>query len=95
MAMKQEMEQQIQAQVKVWEAQIAAHQERMQKAGQEAKANYEQAIAQLKQNVEQAQKLAGQVKEANEGAWKDMQQASLESLERLQKGWADALKHFA
>ena len=94
MALKQEMEQQIQAQVKVWQAQIAAHQERMQQAGQEAKSDYERAIAQLRENAEQGQELLNQVKEANEAAWQDMQQASLQSLERLQKGWADALKHF-
>ena len=94
MALKQEMEKQIQAQVEVWKAQIAAHQERMQQASQEAKSDYERTIAQLKENAEQGQKLLNQVKEANEGAWRDMQQASLQSLERLQKGWADALKHF-
>jgi hypothetical protein len=35
------------------------------------------------------------VQDANEAAWKDMQRASLESLESLQKGWADALRRFA
>jgi hypothetical protein len=94
MALKQDMAQQIQAQIGVWQAQITAHRERMAQAGQEAKANSEKAIAQLQDNAEQAQKLLRQVQDANEGAWKDMQQASLQSLERLQKGWADALKRF-
>jgi hypothetical protein len=94
MALKQDMARQIQAQVEVWQAQIAAHRERMAQAGQEAKANQEKAIAQLQDNAEQAQKLLRQVQDANEAAWKDMQQASLQSLERLQKGWADALKRF-
>jgi hypothetical protein len=94
MALKQDMARQIQAQVEVWQAQIAAHRERMAQAGQEAKANQEKAIAQLQDNAEQARKLLRQVQDANEGAWKDMQQASLQSLERLQKGWADALKRF-
>lgn len=94
MALKQEMAQQIQAQIQVWQAQIKAHEERMAQASQEARANYEKAIAQLQENAEQAQKLLRQVQDANESAWKDMQQASLESLERLQKGWADALGRF-
>jgi hypothetical protein len=34
------------------------------------------------------------VREANEWAWQDVQQASLPSLERLQKGCADALACF-
>ena len=94
MALKQDMAQQIQAQIGVWQAQITAHQERMAQAGQEAKASSAKAIAQLQDNAEQAQKLLRQVQDANEAAWQDMQQASLQSLERLQKGWADALKRF-
>jgi hypothetical protein len=94
MALKQDMARQIQAQVGVWQAQIAAHRERTAQAGQEAKADSAKAIAQLQDNAEQAQKLLRQVQDANEGAWKDMQQAALQSLERLQKGWADALKRF-
>ncbi len=94
MALKQDMARQIQAQIEVWQAQIAAHRERMAQAGEEAKADSEEAIAQLQDNAEQARKLLRQVQDANEGAWKDMQQASLQSLERLQKGWADALKRF-
>ena len=95
MALKQDMARQIQAQVEVWQAQIAAHRERMAQAGEEAKADSEKAIAQLQDNAEQARKLLRQVQDASEGAWKDMQQASLQSLERLQKGWADALARFA
>jgi hypothetical protein len=94
MALKQEFAKQIEGQLAVWQAQIKDHQERMGQAGAEARANYEKAIAQLRENAEQANKLLSQVREANEGAWKDMQAASQRSLEQLQKGWADALKRF-
>ena len=61
----------------VWQAQIKEHQERMAQAGEaQAKADYEKAMAQLQDNAEQAQKLLRQVRDANEAAWKDMQQAS-------------------
>ena len=95
MALKQELAQQIQAQIGVWQAQIKEHQERIAQAGAEARARQEQGMAQLQENAEQAKKLLRQVQDANEGAWKDMQHASLDSLERLQKGWADALGRFA
>jgi predicted nucleic acid-binding Zn-ribbon protein len=95
MALKQEFAKQIENQVAVWQAQIKEHQERLGQAGAEARANYEKAIAQLRENAEQANKLLSQVREANEGAWKDMQAASQRSLEQLQKGWADALRRFA
>ena len=94
MALKQEFAKQIESQVAVWQAQIKDHQERMGQAGAEARAGYEKAIAQLRENVEEGNRLLQKVREANEGAWKDMQAASQRSLEQLQKGWADALKRF-
>jgi cob(I)alamin adenosyltransferase len=54
MMKKQEIEQQIQSQLKVWQAQIVGRQERMQQAGEEARANIEKVIAQLKEQAEQA-----------------------------------------
>ena len=94
MAMQQDMAQQIEAQIRVWQAQIKEHQERMGQAGAEAKAGYDQGLAQLRANVEEAGTLLRQVQDSNTAAWKDMQKASLDSLERLQKGWADALRRF-
>ena len=94
MALKQEFVKQIENQVAVWQAQIKEHQERLGQAGADARTNYEKAIAQLRENAEEGNKLLKKVREANEGAWKDMQTASQRSLEQLQKGWADALKRF-
>ncbi len=94
MAMQQDMAHQIEAQIQVWQAQINEHQERLAQAGQQAKGDYEAAIAQLQDNTEQARKLLRQVQTSNTAAWKDMQKASLDSLERLQQGWADALRRF-
>lgn len=95
MAMQQDMAQQIEAQIQVWQAQIKEHQERMGQAGAEAKAGYDKGLAQLRANVEEAGTLLRQVQDSNTAAWKDMQKASLDSLERLQQGWADALRRFA
>jgi hypothetical protein len=94
MAVKQEFARQVEAQVQVWQAQIKEHQERVGQAGAEAKAGYDKTLAQLRTNAEEAGKLLRQVQEANEAAWKDMQKASSDSLERLQQGWADALRRF-
>lgn len=94
MAIKHDMAQQIEAQLKVWQGQIKDYQERLGQAGAQTKADYEKAVAQMQENADQTKRLLQQVQEANEAAWKDMQQASQQSLERLQKGWADALRHF-
>ena len=95
MALKQEFARQVEAQVQVWQAQIKEHQERMGQAGAEAKAGYDKGLAQLRANVEEAGTLLRQVQDSNTAAWKDMQAASSQSLERLQQGWADALRRFA
>ena len=58
------------------------------------KADYEKSIASLRDNTEQATKLLGQVREASENAWKDMQASSEKALAQLQQGWAEALKRF-
>ena len=94
MALKQDFQKQLEAQISVWQAQIPVHQEQMQQAGAKARADAEKAIAQLKEQAEQAQKLLGQVQQASEAAWKDVHTANLKAFEQLQKGWADALKRF-
>ena len=94
MSLKQESAKQIEGQIAVWQAQIRDHQERLAQAGAEARGNYEKAIAGMRENVEQANRLLAQASEAQEGAWKDMQVASQSALEQLQTGWADALHRF-
>jgi hypothetical protein len=94
MALKQEFAKQIEAQVAVWQAQIKDYQERFGQVGAEARANYEKAVETMRENVEQANRLLAQAREAQEGAWKDMQAAQQRAFEQLQKGWADALGRF-
>jgi hydroxylamine reductase (hybrid-cluster protein) len=95
MAMRQDVSRQIEGQIAVWQAQIKEHQEQLGQAGAEARAGYEKAVATLRENAEQADKLLHQVRDAGEGAWKDMQASSLKAFEQLQKGWADAIGRFS
>jgi peptidoglycan hydrolase CwlO-like protein len=94
MALKQEFAHQIEQQIAVWQAQIKNHQERVAEAGAAMRGETEKAIAAMRENVEQANKLLVQARDAQENAWKDMQAASQSAFERLQKGWADALGRF-
>lgn len=94
MAIKQDFQKQLEAQISVWQGQIKDHQERMNEAGARAQADAEKAVAQLKEQTEQARKLLGEVQQASEAAWKDVHGANLKAFEQLQKGWADALKRF-
>ena len=95
MALKQDFQQVVEKQLAVWQVQIEEHQEQLGQAGAEARAGYEKAVATLRENAEQADKLLHQVRDAGEGAWKDMQASSLKAFEQLQKGWADAIGRFS
>ena len=94
MALKQDFAEQLQGQIAVWQGQIKDYQERLGQAGAQAQADYEKSIASLRDNTEQATKLLGQVREASENAWKDMQASSEKALAQLQQGWAETLKRF-
>ena len=85
----------IESQIGVWQGQIKDHQERLGEAGAEGRANYEKAMVSMRESAEQTGKLLLKVREANEAAWKDMQTATQSAFERLQTGWADALKGVA
>ena len=98
MALKQDFTKQLEGQLAAWQGQIKDYQERMAQAGtqlgEQTKADYEKSLAQLKASADEAGKLLAQAREASEGAWKDLQNASSKAFAQLQQGWADALKRF-
>ena len=57
----------IESQISVWQGQIKEHQERLSQAGAEGRANYEKAVAGMRENTEQTGKLLLKVRDANEG----------------------------
>ena len=95
MTMKQDFQQIVEKQLAVWQEQTKDYQERLTHAGADARASLEKAVAGLRDNTEQAKKLLGQVQQASEGTWQDMQSTSQKALAQLQEGWANALKRFA
>jgi hypothetical protein len=98
MALKQDFTKQLEGQLAVWQGQIKDYQERVAQAGaqlgEQAKADYEKGLAQLKERSAEASRLLAQAREASEGAWQDMHTASSRAFAQLQQGWADALKRF-
>jgi hypothetical protein len=85
----------VESQIGVWQGQIKDHQDRLSQSTAEGRGKYEKAVAGMRENSEKTGKLLLKVREANEGAWKDMQTATQNAFERLQTGWADALKAVA
>lgn len=91
MAVQQDFAKQLESQIAVWQGQIKDYQERMKEAGEAAKANYEKAVATMRENAEKATKLLNDVRQVQETAWKEAQTTSQKAFEGLQKAWADAL----
>jgi len=94
MTPKQNFAEQIKAQSDIWRAQAKDYQERLEQAGEQARAEYKKAIEQMEAKIQDAAKLAEQVRGANEAAWKDMVTASQKAFAELQRGWAEAVSRF-
>jgi hypothetical protein len=94
MTLKQNFAEQLKTQSDVWRAQAKDYQERMQQAGEQARAEYKKTMEQMETSIAEAAKLAEQVRTANEAAWKDMVTASQKAFAELQRGWAEAVSRF-
>ncbi len=94
MTLKQNFADQLQAQSNVWRAQAKDYQDRFEQAGEQARADYKKAIEQMEAKIQDAAKLAEQVRSVNEAAWNDMVSASQKAFAELQRGWADAVSRF-
>jgi hypothetical protein len=94
MTLKQNFAEQLQAQSDVWRAQAKDYQDRFEQAGEQARGEYKKAIEQMEAKIQDAAKLAEQVRSANEAAWNDMFSASQKAFAELQRGRADAVSRF-
>jgi uncharacterized NAD(P)/FAD-binding protein YdhS len=94
MTLKQDLAEQLKSQSDIWRAQAKEYQQRMEQAGQQARAEYKKAMEQMEAKIQDAGKLADQIRGANEAAWKDMASASQKAFVELQRGWVDAVSRF-
>jgi hypothetical protein len=94
MNMQQNFADQLKAQTEIWRAQATEYQERMQQAGDQARAEYKKALEQMEAKIQEGMQLAERVRSANEAAWKDMVSANQRAFAELQRGWAEAISRF-
>jgi predicted DsbA family dithiol-disulfide isomerase len=94
MTLKQNFAEQLKAQSDIWRAQAKDYQEHMEQAGEQVRVEHKKAMEQMETKIQDAAKLAEQVRSANEAAWKDMVSASQKAFVELQRGWADAVSRF-
>jgi hypothetical protein len=74
--------------------QAKEYQDRMQQAGEQARAEYKKALEQMEAKIQEGMQLAERVRTANEAAWKDMVNASQRAFAEMQRGWAEAISRF-
>jgi hypothetical protein len=72
MTLKQNFAEQLQAQSDIWRAQAKDYQEHMEQAGEQVRVEHKKAMEQMEAKIQDAAKLAEQIRNANEAAWKDM-----------------------
>jgi flagellar hook-basal body complex protein FliE len=94
MTLKQNLAEQLKAQSDIWRAQAKDYQERLEQAGEQARAEYKKAMEQMEAKIQDAAKLSEQVRSANEAAWKGTVTASQKAFAELQRGWAEAVSRF-
>jgi hypothetical protein len=94
MTLKQNFAEQLKAQSDIWRAQAKDYQEYMEQAGEQVRVEHKKAMEQMEAKIQDAAKLAEQVRGANEAAWKDMVTASQKAFAELQRGWAEAVSRF-
>ena len=94
MTLKENLAEQLKTQSDIWRAQAKDYQERMEQAGEQARAEYKKAMQQMEAKIQDAAKLAEQVRSANEVAWKNIVSASQKAFVELQRGWAEAVSRF-
>ena len=98
MALKQDFTKQLEGQLTAWQGQIKDYQERLAQAGaqlsEQAKADYEKGLAQLKTNAEEAGKLLEKARAPARVRGRTCRAASGKAFAQLQQGWADVLKRF-
>jgi hypothetical protein len=78
----------------IWRAQWQDYHDRLEQASEQTSIEYKKAMEQMETKIQDAAKLAEQVRSANEAAWKDMVTASQKAFAELQRGWAEAVSRF-
>jgi hypothetical protein len=86
MTLKQNFAEQLKAQSDIWRAQAKDYQGYMEQAGEQVRVEHKKAMEQMEEKIQDAAKLAEQVRSANEAAWKDMVSASQKAFVELQRG---------
>lgn len=91
MSPKDDFIRQLETQIAEWEKQIAGYQTMVEESTGQLRATHEKNLQTLRTALTRAETIREQVSKANESAWNGMQAATQAAIQRLSKGWLDAL----
>ena len=94
MGLQDTFAQQLETQIKDWEKQAKDLKAKAEKAEAQGRTEYEKNLKNLEKTMDQAGKMLGQVQQANEAAWKDMETSATRAFEEFKTGWEEAAARY-
>lgn len=85
---------QIEKQIDAWQEELDKYLQDTQELREESQAMLEQNLKNMEKAIENGSSMMRQIKEANESAWADMEDAARKAFEQLQSGWDNAVSRY-
>ena len=95
MSDKNAYEQKLQAQLKIWQAEIDKLRAQADKASADARLQYDKQVDELVQYQEAGKEKLRELQDANEQAWADMRHGMEKAWDDMAKAWKDAMSRYS
>jgi predicted ribosome quality control (RQC) complex YloA/Tae2 family protein len=95
MSDKNAYEQKLEAQLKIWQAEIDKLRAQAEKASADARLRYDRQVDELVAYQKQGKEKLRELQGANEQAWADMRQGMEQAWDDMAKAWKDAMSRYS
>lgn len=95
MSDKNAYEQKFDAQLKIWQAEIDKLRAKADKAGADARLQYDKQVDELVEQQKKGKEKLRELQNANEQAWSDMRHGMVRAWDDMGKAWKDAMSRYS
>ena len=95
MSDKNAYEHKLEAQLKVWQAEIDKLRAKADKASADARIKYDEQVEELITYQKKGQKQLAELQQANESAWADMRSGMEKAWDDMAKSWKNAMSRYS
>ena len=95
MSDKNAYEQKLEAQLKIWQAEMDKLRAQAEKASADARLQYDKQMSELAGYQKQGKEKLRELQDANEQAWVDMRQGMEKAWDDMTKAWKDAMSRYS